>query len=116
MYAHEWLVANGRATNVHDWARIQAWEKSLPTDDHAAWRALTALRNVDIHEQPIVPYRVHRGGWDGGWMGEWTGGWNGGALVREVANPRTGGSTSVLAIAEGGLRAVRNLLSVYQTL
>jgi hypothetical protein len=117
MYVHEWQVQNRRAANAKDWACIHAWEQTLPTDDCDAWRALTELRNDDIHEEPVVPFRTRRGGYSGNYFGpDYMGNLLGGQIVRQVNRPSTGADLDVLDVAERSIRVVKRLLADYRSL
>lgn len=111
MYVHQWQLASGRAAHPKDWSRVNAWEVTLPTDDHDAWRALTRMRNQDIHEEPIIP------------VGEWSGGLEaplpmplGADFVYEVTDRTTGRTFTVDELCERSLRVAEHLLAAYQSL
>lgn len=116
MYVHEWHVVNGKASDHRDWSAITSWEATLPADDFECWRALTRIRNQDIHEEPIIPVPVRVGGWLGNWSGGWFGGWFGGALVQHVKDPKSGIEFSVAKVCEHGIKVAKQLLSDYTTM
>jgi len=116
MYVHEWQLANHRAAHKKDWSRINAWEATLAPADHDGWRAVAELRNMDVHEVPVVPVKAWMSGWTGAWMGGWTGRWLGANPTQTVTHPTTGDLLRVIEIAEATLRVVKRLRADYKTI
>lgn len=116
MYVHEWQIKNGHATSPRDWSKINDWEKKLPAADHEAWRAVVALRNTDIHEEPVVPAKTWQGGMFGGYFGGYFGNHFGDSPAQTVEHPDTGRRLKVIDLAECALRVINQLLADYKTL
>jgi hypothetical protein len=105
------------------------WLGGQAPEDVKHWRALTSLRNVDIHEQPIDPestteYIVRPligpqiGPVIGAQIGPQIGhrGVVGTKTVLRVTDPRAGTEYDVLDVCDGSLRIARVLLAGYLTL
>jgi len=123
-YAHEWQITNGKATNTKDYARIHAWEAALPVDDLEHWKALTRIRNKDIHEEPAIPdppMKVRRTGPRIGMRVGIKIGTNIGIgytvqLPRMIVNAKTGKSYPLVEVCRRGIATAKLLLANYETI
>lgn len=130
MYVESWAVNNNRVANKNAfWSRFDQWLGGQAPEDVKRWRALTSLRNVDIHEQPIDPEStteyivrplvgVQVGLVVGVQVGIQVGhrGIVGTKTVLRVTDPRAGTDYDVLDVCDGSLRIARALLVGYGTL
>jgi hypothetical protein len=104
------------AKHAVDWTRLDSWVKSQPGEDQQAWTALRDIRNEDIHDAPVVPHRVRRGGWMGNWFGpDYFGDWFGGQVVHQVTVANAT-SLEVIEFTERCLALMKRLSSEYRSL
>jgi hypothetical protein len=108
------LVAKALAPN--GWNRIDAWVKTLSTEDQETWRAWRDLRNDDVHERAIKPVPVHKGGHFGPHFGSYFGRHFGGETVHKVKNEKTGAMHETIATSRRMLELVTQLATIYPTL
>ena len=104
------------AKHAVDWTRLDRWVQSLPAEDKQAWTALRDIRNEDIHNAPVIPHRVRRGGWMGNWFGpDYFGDWFGGQVVHQVTVANAT-SLEVIEFAERCLALMKRLTAEYRSL
>jgi hypothetical protein len=120
LYVRTYLEGVGRVRNDRDWvAIISAWESTLAPDVLDRWRAITRLRNEDIHETPIVPEANQAPSMFAGSFfppAFFPRGYFGSPLKVEFVDPKSGNRFEIRDACSGALVAARKLVSDYKTI
>jgi hypothetical protein len=125
LYVRTWLelhkrIRKGKHGN-QDWtAAITNWEQqTLAAQQQVHWRAVTALRNRDIHEEPVIPrYGMQGGYWDpryvapGYWDSRY---WAAAHPMMRISDPQTGEEFDLPNACSAALQVVRRLIDQHQT-
>jgi hypothetical protein len=127
-YVETWMTENGKVANKTAWLqRLHAWESAQPVNDVEYWKVLTRLRNLDIHEEPIIPDPPRTipstGGFMGSFMGSFLGSFtgtflpgSGRTIPRQIKDGQTGRLYAVTDVCERSLAVAKKLLDEHQTL